>query len=456
TLLRRLDAIDEAGELTATGTQMLRYPTHPRLARLLVEAVRRGVGRLGAGAAALLSERPLRRHDPRGHGPHLDAAAADVLAELELMDTAKADPGQARRYGVDRGALRQVERVRRQLSDRVGRGRVSSSTPEDDLCISVLTGFPDRVARVETRAGQPDRLVMAAGGDTELSPASAVHGAQLVVAVAAQQRHDPGRRAPRTIVRSAVAIEPEWLLELSGDALVDDVVARFDPKAERVEASAVTRYDGLVIDSSPLQTVPPQATALLREAALARGVRAFVSDPDALDGWLARLAFVAEHSHAVAPTEDEAQRALAQMCEGRRSFAQLRKADVLAHLRNSLAPEHRAALSRLAPDRVKLPGGRALTVHYEHDRPPWVESRLQDFFGSARGPAVADDRVPLVLHLLAPNRRAVQVTTDLAGFWARHYPDLRRALMRRYPKHAWPEDPTTAAPPSPSGRRRRR
>jgi ATP-dependent helicase HrpB len=87
------------------------------------------------------------------------------------------------------------------------------------------------------------------------------------------------------------------------------------------------------------------------------------------------------------------------------------------------------------------------------DDPPWVESRLQDFFGAVRGPAVGAGRVPLVLHLLAPNQRAVQVTTDLAGFWERHYPALRRELMRRYPRHAWPEDPTTARPPEPRGRR---
>jgi ATP-dependent helicase HrpB len=82
-------------------------------------------------------------------------------------------------------------------------------------------------------------------------------------------------------------------------------------------------------------------------------------------------------------------------------------------------------------------------VHYELDRPPWIASRLQDFFGLPRGPAVAAGRVPLVLHLNAPNQRPLQVTQDLTGFWQRHYPDLRRQLMRRYPKHAWPEDPMT-------------
>ena len=102
---------------------------------------------------------------------------------------------------------------------------------------------------------------------------------------------------------------------------------------------------------------------------------------------------------------------------------------------------------------MTLPGGRSTRIHYEAGKPPWVESRLQDFFGMAAGPAVGGGRVPLVLHLLAPNQRAVQVTTDLSGFWDRHYPAIRRELMRRYPRHAWPEDPRTATPPAPRTRR---
>jgi len=456
-LLRRLGAIGGDGAATAVGREMLRYPAHPRLARLLVEARRRGIAGLGTAAAAILGERPLRR----GSAPHErrneDAAAADVLADIERLEAVRRGSGSSKAtawIGLDRGAVHQVEQVRRQLAELVPRDAPASRTPEDELCVALLVAFPDRVARVETRGGQPDRLVMAAGGEAELSPDSVVHGASLVVAVAAEQRHDPGRRAPRTVVRSAAAIEPEQLLEL-GDAVVEETRVRFDAEHERVEAVRETRYEGLVIDSTPLREVPPQATALLREAALARGARAFVEDPAALAAWIARVTFLAAH-HPGAPafTEGEVLRVLADMCEGRRSFAELRRADLLAHLRTALAPEHFAALERLAPEHVTLPGGRRLPVSYELDRPPWVESWLQDFFGSTTGPTVAQGRVPLVLHLLAPNRRAVQVTTDLAGFWSRHYPELRNALMRRYPRHAWPEDPRSAAPPPPSGRRR--
>jgi ATP-dependent helicase HrpB len=118
-------------------------------------------------------------------------------------------------------------------------------------------------------------------------------------------------------------------------------------------------------------------------------------------------------------------------------------------LRRTLPPAVAVLLREETPDHIHLPGGRQAAVNYESGKPPWVESRLQDFFGMSVGPAICRGRVPLTLHLLAPNHRAVQVTSDLAGFWQKHYPAIRRELCRRYPRHAWPEDGATATPPPP-------
>ena len=123
---------------------------------------------------------------------------------------------------------------------------------------------------------------------------------------------------------------------------------------------------------------------------------------------------------------------LAALCTGRSSSAELESAGLLAALR----PRN---LEQLAPERLRLPGGRQVKVHYEAGKPPWIESRLQDFFGVRETPRIGG--VPVVVHLLAPNHRPVQVTTDLAGFWERLYPQVRRELSRRYPKHRWPETP---------------
>ena len=124
--------------------------------------------------------------------------------------------------------------------------------------------------------------------------------------------------------------------------------------------------------------------------------------------------------------------ALHELCRDRTSFAELESADFFSLLR----PAH---LAKAAPERLRLPGGRDVKVNYEPGKPPWIESRLQDFFGVKETPRI--NGIPVVVHLLAPNRRPVQVTSDLTGFWERLYPQVRRELSRRYPKHKWPEKP---------------
>ncbi|HMK71964.1 MAG TPA: ATP-dependent helicase C-terminal domain-containing protein, partial [Myxococcaceae bacterium] len=149
------------------------------------------------------------------------------------------------------------------------------------------------------------------------------------------------------------------------------------------------------------------------------------------------------------PGADLRQRTIAALAAGRVARSEIDPALLQAVLDDQLPPAVRGLLARALPARVTLPGGRSLTVHYPVGAPPFVASRLQDFFGMREGPRLCEGRLPLVLHLLAPNQRPVQVTTDLLGFWTRHYPSLRKELGRRYPRHAWPEDPLAALPPPP-------
>jgi ATP-dependent helicase HrpB len=285
-----------------------------------------------------------------------------------------------------------------------------------------------------------------------MDPDSVVREAELLVAVDAEERRAEGTRPGGNLVRVASAVTQEMLLDLFPDALHYEEEVVWNEEAERVDAIERLRYQDLVLEESRAARLDPEkAAALLAERALARGPRCFAAE-GALDRLLARAALAARFAGGALPAlgEEELRAALRDCCAGLRSFAELREAGLERSLRARLPPAAGALLERLAPERVALPGGRGLTVNYElHDRPPWIESRLQDFFGMKQGPAVAGGQVPLVIHLLAPSRRPVQVTTDLAGFWERHYPAVRRELMRRYPRHAWPEDPTTASPPAP-------
>ena len=156
-----------------------------------------------------------------------------------------------------------------------------------------------------------------------------------------------------------------------------------------------------------------------------------------MDQFLARVAFASEHAPIA---KFEIKDAFRELCLGLKSFAELKAAG--PSLISTL--EHRAGsrlLNEIAPSRIRLPNGRQTNVNYELGKPPWIASRLQDFFGMRETPRIANGKVSLVVHLLAPNKRPVQTTTDLTGFWQRLYPQLRRELGRRYPKHAWPENP---------------
>jgi ATP-dependent helicase HrpB len=453
-LLRRLDAVQTDGGLTDAGTQMLKIPAHPRLARVMTEAHDRGIGATGATIAALLSERPIRRRTASARRRDAGGTAADVLVDAEALRQFERDPGAARRLDLDAGACRNVLRVRRQLAGAVGaRGDRRDVDIDEAVGYATMAGFPDRIGAVRDEGR---RVAFAYGGSAELPEDSAAAGSELVVVLDVEERRSAGGRA-RTFVRSAVPIDADWLLDLLIEHVEERRSVTFDEERERVEATEDIVYGSLVLESRRLDELPPEATEVLRAAARAKGASAFVGDPEALSNLQARTTFAHSHDPRVAPvTATDIEAALDAACEGRASFAELRRADLLQQVMGVMDPAARASLERLAPITVTLPGGRRLGVHYELDRPPWVQSRLQDFFGSTDGPRIADGRQPVVLHLLAPNRRAVQVTTDLAGFWERHYPDLRKQLMRRYPKHDWPEDAVHATPPKPGRARRPR
>jgi ATP-dependent helicase HrpB len=250
-----------------------------------------------------------------------------------------------------------------------------------------------------------------------------------MVAVDAEDRKDK----PLPLIRMTARIEPEWLIELFPDRVREQSNVMWNRTAERVEAVSALLYDELVIQESRGAMPDAEASAeLLAQKAMEAGIARFV-DIDALDD----LAMRAEFAGFDPP---DALQTLREMCSGLRSFAELKSAatDLLPLLEQKMGARR---LNEIAPARIRLQNGRQTKVHYERGKPPWIASRLQDFFGMRDTPRIGPGRTPVVVHLLAPNQRAVQTTTDLAGFWERLYPQVRRELMRRYPKHSWPERP---------------
>lgn len=410
-LLYRLGALSEEGRITPEGKRMALLPLHPRMAKLALEADARGAGEDGVRLAALLSAGERLPEQP----PHPSPSDALLLLEQRPSERAK----------------RVVQQLMRAVRPRTRGGS------DDALLMAVLAAFPDRVAR-RVSAGQ---LKLSNGASGVLTRNSAVHDRMLVVALDIEERPDQGL----PIVRMASAIEPEWLLDLFPDRVKDRAGVEWNRQAERVESVSALLYDEIVIDESRSHTPDPeQAAALLAERAIESGLERF-TDAEALELLKARIAFASENDSFPALTGDALNLALRSLCFGLKSFSELKQAASGGALEQAivlaLGADAARRLDRIAPERMQLPSGRRAKIGYAPGQAPWVASRLQDFFGMTETPRVANGRVPLVVHLLAPNQRPVQMTTDLAGFWQRLYPQVRKELMRRYPRHAWPENP---------------
>ncbi len=454
-LLETLGALG-SGRLTEVGRRMLRLPLHPRLARLLIEGEERDCAERACLAAALLSERDLRRETRvrfGAAGRHLGASGdsdlLDMIERFEEAARARWSRQSLAQLDLDPATTRAVERLVRQLRRHVqiSRAGPGAAHPDQDeeLALCVLAAFGDRVAQ---RRGDGRDLLLANGSTAVLAETSVVHRAPWVVALAADRAQ--GRRGG-AIVRIASRIEPDWLVDLHPDRLELDESLTIEGPDEHVERTSRLRYGRLVLDESRARGVPgPEVAEVLSKAARTKGL-AFVDPHDSLTSLQERLRLLQEQGVAEpSPDLDEVvTKGLELGCAQVTSLAELAELDlgqlVLATLPSATARD----LTTHTPPRIRLRSGRELSIHYEPGKPPWIQSRLQDFFGLAETPRICRDRLPLLVHLLAPNQRAVQVTTDLGGFWERHYPNIRRELMRRYPRHPWPEDGRNATPPPP-------
>jgi ATP-dependent helicase HrpB len=384
-LLSRLGATGEMAK------RLARYPLPPRLSRILVEALERGVGEDGCVAAGLL-----------GSGVHVDKN--DLLAAMD----SQRDPRLLQHIA----QLRRIARICEQTNHN-----------DDALLMSVLAGFPDRVAR--RRTGK--QVLLSSGASAELGGPPPPY--EFMVAVDAEDR----KEKPLPVIRMTARVEPEWLIDLFPDRVKEESRIIWNRAAERVDAVSRLLYDELIIQESRGAVPDAQAAAeLLVQQALEAGIERFV-DGDVLDELMGRVDFAGFE-------KPDVPRSLRELCMGLRSFAELKKAaaEFVPMLEQQIGARR---LREIAPPIIRLQKGRQTKVHYEHGKAPWIASRLQDFFGMRDTPRIGPRNTPVVVHLLAPNQRAVQTTTDLAGFWERLYPELRRELMRRYPKHSWPERP---------------
>lgn len=437
------------GRLAELGRAMARLPLHPRLARLVVAGHRLGTLGRATLAAAILAERDLVRRD-RTAGAAAYGGSSDVLDRvLALERFATSGWGETASGPLDRGrahrALQAAAQIERHARRALGAEPVHEDGDDEEarLLRAVLAAYPDRVARRrgdDGIAGQ--RAVLVGGRGVAVAPSSVVRDAELFVAV----ELDAGHGRTDAWVRQASAIAADWL---PADQLVTREDVELDGERQRVVGRRRTLYRDLVLAEVEVPATPAAAAGVLVAAAGRDLAAALPLDDPPVADFLARLrSLVGWMPELGLPVfdDDELRSLLPALAAGARSFAELRRAPLLDVLRGSLGHHRLGELERHAPERLTVPSGSQIRLRYEPGKPPILAARIQELFGWTDTPRIAGGRIPVLLHLLAPNQRPQQVTQDLASFWRNTYPQIRKELAGRYPKHAWPTDPLTAPP----------
>ena len=443
-LLALLGATDAEGRITLLGHELARLPAHPRLGRLLLAGAQRGVLRETAVAAALLSERdPFRTADYGRRGPRdygVVRSRSDVVDRVLALQAfhagaASADPTLELHPGGAGNVLRAADQLFH-LADFPRAPRAEQ--PDLALMHALVAAFPDRLAKL--RAGTQDRALMVGGRGVRLDGGSRVRGESLFLAI---DLNDAGGEARARLVS---AVERSWLPEKLVHTREE---LFFNPTRGQVEARARTYWVDLLLEETPIAIGDMQAAAaLLAEHARPQFDRLLPAADSEAGKFLARVGWLAGAAPELElPVLDRAQLAamLPQVCHGLRSLDELRSADWFALLAAKVGYQRLAEIDRLAPAELELPSGNRHAIVYEPGKQPVLAVRIQELFGLHETPRVAGGRAPVLLHLLGPNYRPQQVTADLASFWENTYPEVKKELRRRYPKHAWPDDPLAAA-----------
>ena len=419
-LLTDLGAFDGDGRLTGHGRRMAELSLSPRLAHMVLTAAGQGAGVLAAAIAAALSERDIAGRD------------ADLRARVELIERPAGNDAARRAREIARRLARQID-VPWGPVDPAGAGAV------------LALAYPDRIAKRRAEGG---RFQLSGGQGAFLPERDPLAGADFL-AVA-----DLDGQAPDTRIWLAAPLSQAELELALGDRIrIDDEVV-FEPATRSVQARRRRRLGALVLGDAPLPKPQPAAVA----AALIDGVRQVglgtLPWTEAAQSFRQRVAFLAriEGDAGGWPRLDDTALLdgladwLAPALDGKRSLGDLAGLDLLALLRGRLDWNQLQVLDQRAPTHVTVPSGSRIAVDYGTDDTPVLAVKLQEMFGLAQTPTIADGRVRLKLHLLSPARRPIQVTSDLGGFWAGSYKAVRADLRGRYPRHPWPENPLEAPP----------
>ncbi len=430
-LLKSLGALDKRGRITELGLQMAQIPASPRLGRLMLESRKMGCAGLGADLAGLLgeSERLISVRPSQGPADPLEA-----LRALERWRTSGQGEGF---FAADRAA--------RHLRKALGHGRQDRCSLSRDEAVARLCAlaYPDRIAQLRQAEGSGYRLITGRGALLS-GPTTGSAPGYLVATGLAEHSREQDR------ILSCLCLSEELIRELYAHEVESVRCLVWDEELGRVLATGEERLGALVLKSRRLQ---PEAHEL--EAAMIQGLRACGLEAlpwdDPSQQYCARVRFAAlympeldwpdlDQKHLLETLEDW----IPPWITGMKNKQDLRRLPLLQALRSMLSYEQQRCLEAEVPERLKVPSGSSVRLDYAVEGAPVLAVKLQELFGLAETPRLARGRACVLLHLLSPARRPLQVTQDLRNFWNAIYPQVKKELKGRYPRHPWPDDPWSA------------
>lgn len=450
-LLKDLGALDAAaGEVTEVGLRMASFPLHPRYSRMFLAAESMGCLRQMALLAAFADGRNflLPLHDKKADEER-DNMLRDKSAELsdffylfnawKLAADNKFDESFCRRWGIHALAARQAGEMAGQflqIARAQGLNTAQTAADSDALRRCLLTGFSDHVSKRLDRGTL--RCAIVHGRKGEMRRQSIAHQSPLFVSSDIEERNTRGEVA--VLLGLNTAIEEQWLREMFPCDFSDRDNVYYDARSKRVCCCRERRFRDLILESKETGQPPPDEAARLLAVEVSAGRLALNNWDATVETFIARVNLIAKHcpEHGFTPIgANEKQLLIEQICFGAASHKEIKDRDVWPAVRGWLTAGQRGLLDRLAPERCELPSGANPKIRYEDGGKAALTATIQQLYNAPNRVKIAGGKVALVIEILAPNHRPVQITENLGDFWERIYPDIKKQLRARYPKHEW-------------------
>jgi ATP-dependent helicase HrpB len=441
-LLKSLGALGQDGAVSPAGRVMARLPLHPRLAKLLIRAGELGCHALGADLAALLSERDIIRRAASGR--MLYDRNPDLSDRLEILRKWRKSKESGE---MDIWAVRNVDRISKQLLSLVPDASDKSSSCADEheiISRLLLCAFPERIAK--KRDQEDGRFVTSQGRGVKFSSINSMSRSEFIVAA----HLDAGDKGEGTVYLAAPLTE-EIIRDECGRNIAVIKQINWDKKEKRVIATLKERLGAIIMSDKPFSPSDVDAAPILCKAIQENpGLLSFTGNARQLQGRVALMhKTFADESWPELSEEylfSDPEKWLKPYLAGVRTAQDLSRIDTHQALRAMLSWKQARLLDELAPTHITVPSGSRIAVDYASGDIPVLAVKLQEMFGLADTPIIAKGRVKLLLHLLSPAKRPLQITQDLKAFWNSSYHQVKKEMKGRYPKHPWPEDPWNAVP----------